>query len=240
MGLGRPIKLRGEGEEHDLGMILGRLKDRGCSILVSGVVPITTFQLVSRRLFGHPEERRLRTLIRLRPTTSLDEWFPAGVGLEDARVRVVDCTAPDRSASGDRSDFGRLRWNSKFDPAETPGLSRRSTADDCTDEIDSLVAEAGTLGSAQLRVGAYSLDALEDHNGMIDFVRTVSETVSAHRGIAHYHLERPPTSDTTQTLLEHVDAMISVRKDVPDEPPRQKWTISEFGESPWVPLDRYD
>lgn len=240
MDSGRPIKLRGEGDEYDLGTILGRLKERGCSILVAGDAPITTFRTVSRRLFGHPEERRERVLIRLRPTTSLDEWFPAGVGLDGRGVRIVDCTAPVRSAVEDESDFERLRWDSKFDPAETPALSRRSDVDGCTDEIDAVVAGAGPLEPSQLRVGVYSLGVLDSHDEMIDVVSAMSSTVTAHRGMVHYHLQRPPTSEAARTLLDHVDAMITVRKDVPDELPLQKWTVPEYGESPWVPLRRYD
>lgn len=102
MNSGRPIMLRGAGDEYDLRTVLGHLKDSGCSILVSGDVPVTTSQMVSQRLFGHPDERRLRT------------------------------------------------------------------------------------------------------------------------------------------LLDHVDAMITVRKDVPNEPPMQKWTVPGFGESPWVPLRGFD
>lgn len=236
----RPIKLRGRGEEYDLRTILGGLKDRGCSILISGVVPVGTSRIVSRRLFGHPDERRLRTLIRLRPTTSLGGWFADGIGLDDETIRIVDCTAPGRSAVDEESDFEGTRWNSDIDPTETPGLSRRSKVDDCLDEIDAAVAEFGPLGPSQLRVGVYSLNVLEGHDEMIDVVSNVSATVTGHRGMVHFHLQRPPTSEAAQTLLDHVDAMITVRKEVPNEPPMQKWTVPEYGESPWVPLRGFD
>lgn len=232
----RRIKLRGEGEEHGLRTILGGLKERGCSILVSGPVPVTTSRIVSRRLFGHPDERRLRILIRLRPTTSLEGWFADGIDLDGEDIRIVDCTAPGRSAVDEESDFEGLRWNSNFDPTETPALSRWSNVDDCIDEIDAAVAESGPLGPAQLRVGVFSLNVLDGHDGMIDVVSNVSETVTGHRGMVHFHLQRPPTSEATLTLLDHVDAMITFRKDVPNKPPMQKWTVPGYGESPWVPL----
>ncbi len=240
MDSGRPIRLRGEGDEYELGTILGRLKERGCSILVAGDMPVTAFRTVSRRLFGHPEERRERVLVRFRPTTSLEEWFPAGVDLESRGVRVVDCTAPDRSAAGGDADFERLRWQSTFDPAETPALSRCSDVEGCTDEIDAVAAGTGALEPSQIRVGVHSLGAFDGHDEMIDAVSALSSTVTARRGMVHYHLQRPPTSETARTLLEHVDAMITIRKDVPGELPVQRWTIPGYGESPWVPLRRYD
>lgn len=238
MNSGRSIKLRGEGDEHELGTILGRLKDRGCSVLVTGKAPITAFRAASRRLFGHPEERRERVFIRLRPTNSLEEWFPADVDFDHRGVRIVDCTAPVRSTVEDGSDFEDLRWNPKVDPTEVSALTRRSDVDGCTDEIDAAVAGAGPLAPAQLRVGLYSLGVLDGPDEMIDVVSTVSSTVTAHRGMVHYHLQRPPTNGTARTLLEHVDAMLTLRKDVPEEPPLQKWTVPGYGESPWVPLQR--
>lgn len=238
MGSGRPIRLRGDGDERRLDAVLSALKERGCSILVAGHVPVATSRTVSRRLFGHPEERRQRVMVRLRQTTSLADWFPGGVDLGDPGVRVVDCVDPSRSAAEGGSHG--WRWKPDVDPTETPALSRRSDVEACTDEIEAIVAEAGPLEPSELRVGVYSFSVLDGPDEMIDLVSTVSPVVTAHRGMVHYHLQRPPTSPAARTLLDHVDAMLTVRKDAPGEPASQKWTVPGYGETPWIPLRRYD
>lgn len=240
MNAGRPIELRGEGAEYELRTVLSTLKERGCSVLVVGEVPPRVYRTASRRLFGHPEERRQRVLLRLRQTISLEEWFPADVGLDDRGVRIVDCTHPDRTTTEEESGFGAARWHSKFDPAETPALTRRRDLDGCIEEIDAIAAEAGSLASTQLRVGAYSLGVLGGHDERIDVVSTVTSTVTAHEGMVHFHLQRPPTCEDVRTLLDHVDATITLRKPAPVAPPQHKWTVPEYGETPWIPLERYE
>lgn len=236
MDFDRPITLRGEGDEYRLADVLTGLKERGCSILVAGQVPATTFRPVSRRLFGHPEERRERVLIRLHQTASLAEWFPRGVDLEDPGVRVVDCIDPGRSAAAS----GDWRWNSKFDPEETPALLREPDVEGCLREIDSLVDQAGTLAPAQLRVGVFSLNVLDGAAEMVDVVSPVSSTVTEHGGMVHYHLLGSPDGDTVQTLLDHVDALLVIRKNAPGEPVTQQWRIPGYGETPWIPLSSHE
>lgn len=233
---GRPIKLRGEGDEHRLDHVLASLKDRGCSILVDGEVPIGTSRTVSRRLFGHPAEPRKRVLLRLRQTNSLDAWFPEGVDLAEHGVRVFDCIDPGRSAAESGSVRTPGGWDSVFDPTETPGLSRLSDIAACTDEIASLADQAGPLAPSQLRVGLFSLDVLDSTDEVIDVVTDVSATVSAYSGMVHFHLPRPPSTETVRAAEEYVDAKITVRKDFPGEPPKQKWTIPGYGETPWIRL----
>lgn len=234
-----PIELRGDGDEYRLDSVLASLKERGCSILVAGTRPATTSKTISQRLFGHPEERRERVLLRLRQTVSLEDWFPAGVDLDDPGVRIVDCIDPGRSAVDDESRFD-WRWDSKFDPSETPALSRQSDVEGCIREIESAVARAGTLEPSQLRVGVFSLGALDGPDEMVDVVSSVSSTVTSHRGMVHYHLQQPATSSTARTMLDHVDAMITVRKSVPGESAAQKWTIPGYGKTPWIPLSTHE
>lgn len=233
----RPITLRGEGDEYRLDHVLASLKERGCSILVDGEVPIGESRTVSRRLFGHPDEPRKRVLLRLRQTNSLDAWFPDGVDLEDRGVRVVDCIDPGRSAAMEsvRTPGG---WNSTFDPSETPALSRRPDVEACTGEIESMATRAGPLAPSQLRVGLFSLDVLGTPAEMVEVVSAVSATVSKHSGMVHYHFPQPSTSAAVETVRDHVDAELTIRKDVPGGPPKQKWTIPGYGETPWVRLSR--
>lgn len=240
MPVERPIKLRGAGDERGLDDELAGLKERGCSILVAGEVPISTSRAVSRRMFGHPAERRERVLLRLQQTNSLDGWFPRGIALDDSSARIIDCTDPGRSsvATAGGSDGSTERWDSTFDPSETPSLSRQPRIEDCTAEIESTAA--GPLAPAQLRVGLFSLNVLDSTAAMQEVVSTVSPAVTAHRGIVHYHLPEPPTCDAVETMMEHVDAKVTVRKDVPDEPARQRWSIPGYGETPWIPLSSHD
>lgn len=231
---GRPITLRGEGEEHRLDHVLATLKERGCSILVDGEVPIGASRAVSRRLFGHPEEPRERVLLRFRQTNSLDGWFPGEVDLAEPGVRVVDCIDPGRSDGTPVRTAGG--WHSTFDPAETPSLSRESDVEACTGEIESIAAGARPLSPSQLRVGLFSLDVLDTPEEMVEVVSAVSGAVSAYAGMVHYHLPRPPSRPSVEMVREHVDATITIRKDHPDEPIKQKWTVPDCGETPWIPL----
>lgn len=235
-----PIKLRGDGEEYRLADVLASLKERGCSILVAGEVPISTSRTVSRRLFGHPAESRERVLLRLRQTNSLAEWFPPGIDLEDPCARIIDCTDPGRSTLTTGTDGPVGRWDSTFDPAETPSLSRQPRIEDCTGEIDAVAADATPLAPSQLRVGVFSLDVLESPAEMTEVVSAVSRTVTDYRGMVHYHLPEPPTSGAVRTVLDHVDARITVRKDVPDEPAKQRWSIPGYGETPWIRLSAHE
>lgn len=254
MTSGWPIKLRDGGDEYDLGTVLNSLKARGCSILVAGDVPNGASQLVSQHLFGHPDEHRDRVLVKLRSTNSLEEWFPAGISSDDPQTRIIDYTGLERSVAEEDFGFDAVRWNSKFattetpesasteTPAfsstETPGRSQHVDIDGCTGQIDAIAAEAGSLDPSQLRVGVFSLNVLDDSEAMVDTVSSVSSTVTAHRGMVHYHLQQPATSTNVQTLLKHVDAMITIRKEVPNEPPLQRWTIPGYGDSLWIPLRR--
>lgn len=233
------LELRGEGGNRGLNEVLASLKERGCTILVSGDVPVPTSRLVSRRLFGHPVERRERVLLRLRQTNTLEDWFPPDVDLETRGVRVVDCTDPGRSATDEDNSF-RCRWDSEFDPEETPALTRWGDIGDCTDEIDSIAGDAGPLAPSQLRVGVFSLDVLTTPARMVEVASAVSETVVEHRGMVHYHLQQPPSREIDQRLLDLADATVSVRKQAPGKPAEQKWTVSEYGETPWVRLRRYE
>lgn len=230
------IKFRGDGDEHRFDDVLASLKTRGCSILVAGSVPITTSRVVSKTLFGHPDERRERVLLRFHQTNSLEAWFPSGVGLDDPRVHVVDCIDPGRSATGAGFGSNDYRWHSSFDPTEIPCLSRRQDVDACADEIVSITTRAGRLEPGQLRVGLFSLNELDDHSDMVDVVSTIATPVIATRGMVHFHLGESPDSDAVQTVTEHVDARITVRKNVPGRPPEQKWTVTGYGETPWVPM----
>ncbi len=232
-----PVTLRGEGEEHRLDAVLAALKERGCSILVAGQVSATAFRPVSRRLFGHPEERRERTLIRLHQTASLAEWFPHSVDLAEEGIRVVDCIDPGRSAAGGFEDW---RWESAFDPEEIPALSRRADVEGCLREIDSLVAQAGALAPAQLRVGVFSLNALDGADEMVDVISPIAARVTEHRGMVHFHYLGPADGDTVRTLEEHVDALLVIRKRAPNEPLYQQWRITGYGDTPWIPLRRHE
>lgn len=244
MAVERPITLRGDGDEHRLADVLASLKERGCSILVAGEVPVPTPRTVSRRLFGHPAERRERVLLRLRQTNSLAGWFPRGIDLADRSVRIIDCTDPGRStlATGDcpGSDGPAGRWDPSFDPAETPSLSRQPHIEDCLGEIDAIAAGVDSLEPSQLRVGLFSLDVLDSPAEMTEVVSAVSTTVTDHRGMVHYHLPEPPTSETARAVLDHVDARITVRKDVPGKPAMQRWHIPGYGETPWIRLSSHE
>lgn len=237
---GRPIKLRGEGDEHRLDHVLASLKERGCSILIDGEVPIGASRVVSRRLFGHPAEPRERVLLRLRQTNSLDAWFPRGIALADSGVRVLDCIDRGRSAAEGTTLRTPGGWNSTFDPTETPGLSRQADIDACTREIESIADRARSLAPSQLRVGLFSLDVLDRPTDMVEVVSTVSATVSAYAGMAHYHLPRPPSTPAVEAVRDHVDATITIRKDHPNEPVKQKWTVPGYGETPWIPLSSHE
>lgn len=232
-----PIKLRGDGDDYRLDAVLASLKERGCSILVAGQVSATALRPVSRRLFGHPEERRERVLIRLHQTASLADWFPRGVDLTDEGVLVVDCIDPGRSTA---EGFDDWRWESSFDPKEIPALSRRADVEGCLREIDALVDRAGPLAPAQLRVGVFSLNVLDGPAEMIDVVSPIARRVTEHRGMGHFHYLGPTDTDTMETMQEYVDALLVVRKRAPDEPLSQQWRITGYGETPWIPLRHHE
>ena len=230
------IMLRGDGDDYQLDHVLASLKERGCSILVAGRVPIMTSRAVSHRLFGHPAERRERALIRLRQTNSLEKWFPPGVGLDDPRLRIIDCVDPGRSVAEGESGSYECRWSSRFDPVETPALTRQPDVDACVDELTQIVERARPVRPSQLRVGVFSLAVLTRSVEMVDLVTRVAPPITDNKGMIHFHLQDHPESPAVEAVMEHVDAKLTVLKDVPGEPIKQKWTIPGYGETPWLPL----
>ena len=212
---------RSEESLRDIDSVLRRLKQRGCTLLVTGDVPVPVSGLATRRLLGDPDCDRKRVLAFTDATVEhVDHCLPSGVARDDPDVWVVDPDAerraiPDRatgvelpSRDAAQSDLSRLRQ----EIVQAVGFF-----DDATDGLD----------PAELRVGVAALDSLLAANGRpaaVRFLRAVVALVQGVGGMGHVRLPFPDDHDVVRGLSPLFDARIELRKRG-QTPPEQRWHV---------------
>jgi hypothetical protein len=211
------------GEGGGLRETFRELKQRGPQVLVTGDVPEAVSRQATRRLLGHPEEKRHRVFALTDGDAAAERWFPG-----------------DRSPADDRATLisgGDLRGNVVVDGSADGGgedtLVRRIDG-----EIRSRCPDDDTLPPAMLRVGLYSLETLLETHG-IETVRRLAYRLTGEvrraRGMGHYHLPRAADADAVADLQFVFDARLELRTGAGG--PEQRWHLPGRGTTNWVALD---
>ena len=213
---------RYRGPDDELRSVFEGLKQRGPQILVTGDVPEGVSRRATRRLLGHPSERRRRILALTDSDAPADRWLPSTVDETDDRVAVVR----DRTLRG--AAAARAPTNDDDD-----SLAAKVEA-----EIAAWVDEDSPPKPSVLRVGVYSLESLLETNG-VEAVRSLTYrltgTVRRARGMGHYHLPRGPESQAVEDLRYVFDAHLELRESGAGA--KQRWHIPGRGTTRWVALD---
>lgn len=228
------LHYRGGNEPTDFHSILQHLKYHGCTLLVTGEVSRQISALATRRMLGHPDEKRKRILAFTDTTPEyLDFCLPASVSRNQQDVWIVDPTGEERcipstavdielpSVTTDQSDLNRLRQElvqaiGFFDDTED-GLNR-----------------------SELRVGISALDKLladNDDPAVKRFIRSVNALVRGVNGMGHVRIPLPDDHPTVQELSPLFDARVELRKrDVLK--PEQRWHLPRHGiTTSWAELN---
>lgn len=207
------------------GALLDRLKRRGTSVLVVGDLSPELERTMSRRMMGHPRERRYRLLALLKPDADRSRWFPDGVEPRDEWVRVLDRAGLARGAAASAPGA---------DAGPKPPADR--LADDVADWVATVDREADP-DPGQLRVGVASLDALEavaGRRGASDVASTVHELMRRHGGLAHLYFPRPRDSVAVEHVAVWADVVVEVRTAAGR--PEQRWILQDELETSWFPI----
>lgn len=233
---------RGAGQDGGLSNAFHALKRRGPQILVTGDVPETVSQRASRRLLGHPEEKRHRVLVLTDSSDGADQWLPHGVTPDSDGAEVVRAGIQ-RSASASSSSPASSSPASSSNGPSGPGQNqvpyeREAVARETQRAVEAWRRDRDVPPPSQLRVGLYSLGTLIEQEGL-DAVRSllclVTGSVRWARGMGHYHLPREPASDPVVDLQYVFDARLDLRTG--GDGAEQRWHLPGTGTTGWVSLD---
>lgn len=229
---------RGAGQDGGLSNAFHALKRRGPQILVTGDVPETVSQRASRRLLGHPEEKRHRVLVLTDSSDGAEQWLPHGVSPDSNGAEVVragtqrSATASSSSAASPPSASGPSPGADQI-PSEREAVARETQR-----AVEAWRRDRDVPPPSQLRVGVYSLGTLIEQENL-DAVRSllclVTGSVRWARGMGHYHLPREPGSDPVVDLQYVFDARLDLRTG--GDGAEQRWHLPGTGTTGWVSLD---
>lgn len=207
--------------------LLDRLKRRGTSVLVVGDLSTDLEQALSRRMMGHPDERRYRLLSTLKPMDDPDRWFPGSVDPDDEWVDVADHGGLARDVVSGADPTG---------PASPASTRAGDVVAHVDDWVTSVEREADP-GPGDVRVGVTSLDILLEREG-VEASRTVAEGVHRlmrdHAGVAHLYFPRQRSSRVVQQITVWVDVVVEVR--MCGGRPEQRWSVQDTVETSWFPI----
>lgn len=220
----------GAGPSGQLSSAFRALKRRGPQILVTGDVPEYVSRKASRRLLGHPEERRHRVLVLTDSATEADEWLPVGLTGGSAGAEVVRAGFQRDTAAAAGPDAGGARV------ADEPDGESVSTA--TWEAVEAWRTGRDVPPPSELRVGVYSLETLIEREGLRavrSLLCRLTGSVRWARGMGHYHLPRDPMSDPVVDLQYVFDARLDLRNG--GDGAEQRWHLPGTGTTGWVSLD---
>lgn len=228
---------RGRGQDGGLSNAFHALKRRGPQILVTGDVPETVSQRASRRLLGHPEEKRHRVLVLTDSSDGAERWLPHGVSPDSDGAEVVRAGIQ-RSASASSSSPASSSTGPPGTGQNQLPYERETVARETQRAVEAWRRDRDVPPPSQLRVGLYSLGTLIEQEGL-DAVRPllclVTGSVRWARGMGHYHLPREPGSDPVVDLQYVFDARLDLRTG--GDGAEQRWHLPGTGTTGWVGLD---
>jgi hypothetical protein len=225
--------------------LLNELKATGCNLLVVGDESREVFTRASGQLLGDADVTRHRVLAVTDATSqSIAERLPE----PNATPRpLTETTTVLNHTGAPRSVTAATNPGT---PPELAGIEEVCIADPelrglqsgLTDAIAG-VGNRANLNPSDLRVGIDSLDPLLDHYGA-DAVKRCLDAVGGYvrdqRAMSHYVLRESYDSDSVQTLLPTIDAVIELRTVNPekyDHDAQQRWHVPRHDlTTEWTPL----
>ncbi|USZ71373.1 DUF7504 family protein [Natronosalvus halobius] len=232
---------------------LSRLKRRGASVLVTGVVQADQRQVIARRLLGTaPEEIRKRIVIST-PGTEFDiDRLVDDVDSGNAEIVSYQGTA--RSVSAETAGTAGTTETAKTTEAagtktpstpSTPGAKAPVTTAETLGDVGIAVSSAierfernGDLEPGVLRVGIDSLVPFLEEYGreaVFQYLHLLNGRTRAAGGIAHYHLPIERDSSTVSILTPLFDVVVELRER--NGIVQERWSLTESDLSTgWVPI----
>lgn len=215
------VRFRGSGK--GLRETFQRLKQRGPQILVTGDVPEDVSRQATRRLLGHPAERRHRVLALTDSDATTDDWLPGDIDSDGDGVAVLG--------------GNRLRSEARARNGTEMLTEGDALAGEVADAVGTWLETTQQPAPAVLRVGVYSLETFLEATG-VEAVRSLAYrltgAVRRGRGMGHYHLPRAPESQAVSDLRYVFDAHLELREN--GRGPEQRWHIPGSGTTGWVAL----
>ncbi|SFR35412.1 DUF7504 family protein [Halogeometricum limi] len=193
-----------------------RLKQDGCSILVSCDDDLCTARASRRTLGAVPSYSRVIVLTDEADRDSLGDRLPRGVGPESDGLSVVD--------------FHDIFEQSSDPAASVDGL--RTSVDDAIQTFGA----SNTLGPGELRLSLDSAGGLADAVGnelTVDATNGITDSVLGEKGMAYYHVDADDT-EVRESLASTCDAEVEVRAD--GETIHQRWHLPDQGSTRWLHL----
>lgn len=216
---------------------LKRWKYEGCSILVVGDA-LDLLRQTSELLLGEEGNDRYRILVRTdaEPRSVYDRLPEASVSNVRNQTKILDYDSIPRSATADvRAEQERI-----------PEVPVCGGLDDLYDEITETMEEFefqnDGLPANALRL---SVDTLRpfleeyDHDEARRWIHHIGNATKSYRGIAHYLLPKPYTSETVQRLQGQFEAVIEVRPyDDEGGERKERWHVPDQDiTTPWRAMD---
>lgn len=211
---------------------LHTLKQRGCTLLVTGRVPDEVTETTVINLLGDGLEGRARVfaLLDRDASTARERLALAGPNLDPAAVVSTADGARTVAADASGSD-PRLRVRPA---ADDPKRLRKAV----TDAIETVARRHAPLDPGTLRVSVDSLRPLLDDHDLATveaFVDGVGEATRRANGMAHFVLPAAPTADPVRRVARRFDVVVDHR--VHEGVPQHRWRLRDAGiETQWAPL----
>lgn len=223
--------------------MLSELRDRGCTVLVTGEVTDESTTAATRAFLGAPDEERYRVLAfdRLRPgIDDVEPYLPGDIGTEEEYVRTVgrqyvarDAAAvPDVAGPGPESAESSDDHPRKLDPFLL----------DVAHELADLQHRAGTVGPGGMRLTVVRLDGVLAEYGMapVDrFCRITGGFVRGLRGMGFFFLGRDSSAKDARRLSRMFDAQIRLERR--NDELGQRWYLPAYDHlTDWFRLEPHD
>lgn len=188
----------GENTDRAFARSLGALKQRGCSLLITGSARDGSHLQLSRQLLGDADTGSRWRLIVATDTSGVGTRCPDAE--EENTCRLIDRRPAMRSSA--------VRAGSSS-PLELPVLEREMLG-----VIDEFDADAGGFSPGQLRVCVDSLQPLIDKHGVPavkSFLETITEQIRENHGMGHFHLPVDHERALVSQLIPPFDIRIELQ-----------------------------
>ncbi|WP_312911604.1 DUF7504 family protein [Natronosalvus caseinilyticus] len=228
---------------------LSRLKRRGASVLVTGVVEADQRQVIASRLLGTaPEEDRKRIVIST-PGTEFDiERLVDDAGSGTAEIVSYQGTARSVSAgTTETAETAKTTGIATPSAPPTPGTEAPMTTAETLGDVGVAVSSAierferdgdSGLEPGMLRVGVDSLVPFLEEYGkeaVFQCLHLLNGRTRAAGGIAHYQLPIERDASTVSILTPLFDVVVELRER--NGVAQERWLLTESNLSTgWVPI----
>lgn len=227
----------GTNENSSFSETLDRLKQRGCSVLVSGLVSDEGINQLSAQLFGDPtvQHDRIRLFGLIGRDVKLVRDRIAGFDADGETTSVITTQDAVRSVSAADSvnDVISLNKTVVSNDVDTFSLALHHT-------IAEINRTYGRLEPAELRVCIDSLAALlaENDTEQVEmFLDNINQVAIGTRGIIHAVLPSKHDAPVVRRLKPYFDIVVNLR--MTEKQVVQQWELPLSGhQTEWFPVER--